>query len=137
MNDIIGWLTWLLVDAALLLAPAPAPPPCDLYDGRHLTECGIEHVVDAAGWPPHLHDDAVTLAMCESSGLPTARGDNGVSVGLFQIHTPSWGRTIGQRDLTDPITNASIALDIYRQQGRDAWWRCVRKHHLFDESRTQ
>lgn len=133
MNVIIGWLVWVVVDLASLGALAP-PAQCDMLDGKHITDCGIEVTLDAT-WPQHLHDDAAQLIECESNGNTRAYNGSdpfGGSRGLFQINGVHRARYAGQ-DIHDPVVNARVAYAIYREQGRNAWWRCVRRHNLFTE----
>jgi len=54
---------------------------------------------------------AAAVALAESGGNPKAVGDNGLSIGLWQIYTkahPQYARA----DLFDPLKNAHAALAI-------------------------
>ena len=59
---------------------------------------------------------AIAIAYAESSGNPDAVGDNGDSIGLWQINLPNHPEYEGS-DLTDPQTNASAAYAIYQAAG--------------------
>jgi Lysozyme like domain len=59
---------------------------------------------------------AVAIAYAESSGNPGAVGDNGDSIGLWQINLPNHPEYQGV-DLTDPQTNANAAFAIYSAAG--------------------
>ena len=59
---------------------------------------------------------AVAVAYAESSGNPDAVGDNGDSIGLWQINLPNHPEYQGV-NLNDPQTNANAAFDIYSAAG--------------------
>jgi Lysozyme like domain len=59
---------------------------------------------------------AVAIAYAESSGNPNITGDNGNSIGLWQINLPNHPEYQGV-DLTDPQTNANAAFAIYSAAG--------------------
>lgn len=59
---------------------------------------------------------AVAIAYAESSGDPNALGDNGNSLGLWQINLPAHPEYSGA-NLYDPQTNADAAFAIYQQAG--------------------
>lgn len=59
---------------------------------------------------------AVAVAYAESSGNPAAVGDNGDSIGLWQINLPNHPE-FQNLDLTDPQTNANAAFEIYSVAG--------------------
>jgi len=56
-------------------------------------------------------DLAAAVAMAESGGFAGAIGDNGQSIGLWQIHMPSHP-SYDKQKLFDPSYNASAAKDI-------------------------
>lgn len=62
---------------------------------------------------------SVAVALGESSGNPSAVGDNGNSIGLWQINTPAHPEFSGQ-DLTDPQVNANAAFSVYSAAG-NSW----------------
>lgn len=59
---------------------------------------------------------AVAVAYAESSGNPNSVGDNGDSIGLWQINLPNHPEYQGV-NLTDPQTNANAAFAIYSAAG--------------------
>lgn len=59
---------------------------------------------------------AVAIAFAESSGNPTARGDNGDSIGLWQIDRRYHPEFTGW-DLTEPQQNANAAFSVYQAAG--------------------
>lgn len=59
---------------------------------------------------------AAAIALAESSGNPKAVGDNGTSIGLWQIHFTVHPQ-FDQAQLTDPQYNASAAFQIYSTAG--------------------
>ena len=59
---------------------------------------------------------AVAIAYAESAGDPDAVGDNGDSIGLWQINLPAHPEYAGA-NLHDPQTNANAAFAIYQQAG--------------------
>jgi Transglycosylase SLT domain len=67
----------------------------------------ITNIANSLGVAPNL---AVAIAQQESGLNPNAIGDNGNSVGLFQLNDNGEGAglTVAQRE--DPTTNATIAL---------------------------
>jgi len=75
----------------------------------------VKWLAQQVGFPdPSL---AVAVAWAESGGNPSALGDNGDSVGLWQINMPSHPEYT--RDvLLNPIGNVKAAFAI-SQQGRD------------------
>jgi hypothetical protein len=69
-----------------------------------------------AGFSPGDAAIAAAVAMAESRGNPAAVGDQGNSIGLWQINLPahpefrSW-------NLRDPQTNANAAFSVWQQAG--------------------
>ena len=97
--------------------PLPPAGDCEAYVG----------IAYAVGWPVDALD-TLKLAMWLESGCdPAAVGDGGDSIGLLQIHCPTWGTPsrnwpVGWMqhygwgdcdDLTDPIVNLTVGLAIY------------------------
>jgi len=72
---------------------------------------------------------AVAAAIGESGGNERARGDNGESYGLWQIHVPSHPEyRSNPEQLFDPRVNATAAYKVYTGRGRSfepfhAWSR--------------
>lgn len=71
-------------------------------------------------------DQAIEIAKCESSLNPSAVGDGGRSIGLFQIHK-GWQRIENDRFLFDLDLNTRIAHKIFTDSG-SSWklWSCSR-----------
>jgi hypothetical protein len=68
-------------------------------------------------------DVAAAVALAESGGDPNIIGDNGTSIGLWQIHVPAHPEADVNR-LTDPAYNAQIAKSTYdasKRTGRDGF----------------
>jgi hypothetical protein len=64
--------------------------------------------------------DALRIAECESQLNPKAVGDNGQSIGVFQIHK-SWQQIYNERFLFDPAINIRIAYRIFEDSGWGRW----------------
>ena len=96
-----------------------------------LNESEARLVLLAAGWDLAVHDQAIDVLYCESSGFPARVGDGGNSLGLFQIQWtpttwPGWRHAPGFEsfhnvNLVNPIDNALIARLIYEQHGWEPW----------------
>ena len=97
--------------------PLPPAGDCEAYVG----------IAYAVGWTVDALD-TLKLAMWLESGCdPAAVGDGGDSIGLLQIHCPTWGTPTANwpvgwmqhygwgdcDDLTDPIVNLTVGLAIY------------------------
>ena len=104
--------------------PAPVTPdPC------YQSTCA--RAVIRAVFPDAVEEYALRIAACETGGTfyPRSLGDGGASLGLFQVHWPSWGglRWVGSRDeLLKAWHNARVALRI--SGGGRSWspWTCSR-----------
>jgi len=97
--------------------PLPAAGDCEAYVG----------IAYAIGWPVDALDTLKLAMRLESGCDPHAVGDFGDSIGLLQIHCPTWGTPstywpVGWMqhygwgdcdDLYDPITNLTVGLAIY------------------------
>ena len=66
----------------------------------------IEKEFQAAGFSPEVTAAAIVNAMAESSLNPEAVGDNGLSVGLFQLHAKGGGKGMTKAARQDPVKNA-------------------------------
>lgn len=98
-------------------------------NGGQLTLREMTSVLRAAGWPRELEAEALAIAWCESRWSPFASGDNGNSLGIFQLWY-GWFPAMGYDvlDWSDPVVNASVALRVYQSRGR--WggaggWSCA------------
>jgi hypothetical protein len=81
----------------------------------------IEAIWIAAGGDPSQASNAAAIALAESGGNPDAVGDNGDSIGLWQIDTyyhPSYSKSA----LTNPATNAAAAIAISGNGGNWTPW---------------
>lgn len=93
----------------------------------------IKEILRRAGWPEELIPLFAAVALQESSGNPRAAKVDNIeeSYGLFQINVRAHPQYRGRFSLLfDPVQNARIALQIYRQQGFTAWWTTI-KNGLF------
>ena len=69
-------------------------------------------------------DDLLRVGRCESNLDPRAVNQAGPYFGLFQFLRSTWARTpFGDRDIFDPVANASAAAWMW-QQGRRNEWAC-------------
>lgn len=64
---------------------------------------------------------ATAIALAESSGNPGAVGDNGTSIGLWQIHYTVHPE-FDSNSLKDPQYNANAAFSIFSRRGSFADW---------------
>lgn len=105
-------------------------------EGGSLTEGELDALLEQAGWPAEWRATGKRIALCEDPSLdPTATGDHGVSVGLFQIGLarPGWDGWfkhfgVAEALATDPLTNARVALLIRQERGRFGGlggWSCA------------
>jgi len=79
-----------------------------------------------AGFSQNILNAALSIAYCESSFDADAIGDNGNSIGLFQIHVPSHPE-FNPTLLFDPQYNCNAAYQIYTQAGYNFTdWTCAR-----------
>ena len=97
--------------------PLPQAGNCEAWVG----------VAYGIGWPIAALDTLKLAMQLESGCDPAAVGDNGASIGLLQIHQPSWCRPnsywpvgwmqhygVGDcKDLYDPIVNLRVGLMLY------------------------
>lgn len=91
----------------------------------------MQSILRQAGWPENLLVTMAAIGQAESSGIPTAHNPKPPddSYGLWQINMignlgPQRRARYGlssNNDLYDPLVNARIALDVYNQQGLNAW----------------
>jgi len=109
--------------------PKPAPPPEPLVSAAGaLDESQLRAVLTEAGWPEHLHGEALRIIHCESRGRPDA--NNGIDKGLFQMNFSarattrgSWFAYFGVDESlwADPVTNATVARWAYELSGWPKW----------------
>lgn len=109
--------------------------PADMAGPTITNALEIADYARRAGWPEELVATATAIAMAESFGDPSARGDVrkgresakwGPSVGWWQVRALDAERgTGGFRDedlLEDRLTNAQAALAAYRERGNFEPW---------------
>lgn len=112
-------------------AQEPTPSPSETWsnDGSQLTTCLLDIDLDPetqwaiyqeCGSDNHLFCRAMAIAYRETGGTfqADAVGDNGGSIGMFQIntrwHTDRMER-LGVTDLTNPVQCAAVAVDYLQE----------------------
>lgn len=100
--------------------PAVLVPPPTVW-AEQLDEGSARLVFALAGWPDHLHDQALRVGWCESRLRPGARNPGG-AYGLMQV-VPLWFRHAGEDPAAwaDPVVNARAALAAYNYGGWNPW----------------
>ena len=73
----------------------------------------ITRVMQARGVPPEVIQAAIVNAVAESGLNPSAVGDGGKSVGLFQLHERGAGSGMSVADRKDPVKNTNRIVDTY------------------------
>jgi len=95
----------------------------DDLPGKTLTKAQLRTLARDTGFPdPGL---AAAIALAESGGYPGAIGDNGNSIGLWQIHMPSHPQ-YSKAELRDPKLNARAAFSISKAGSTWRWWSTYR-----------
>jgi len=131
--------TWLRTRGASPNGFARRHPQQAAVFGKHwptppLQNCDsatcVKDVIRAV-FPDHAEDYAIAIASCETGGTfnPRTLGDGGNSIGVFQIHWPSWGGLgwVGtQAQLLTPWHNARVALRISGSGTNWQPWTCSR-----------
>lgn len=116
--------------------PAPTPDAVasaqariDAHGGS-LSRDEAEAVLERAGWPRDLVEQALAVSYCESRWSPYAIGDSGNSLGMFQLWR-GWFRWAGYPvdAAFDAVVNARVALLVVQRDtglGREPWaqWSC-------------
>jgi hypothetical protein len=108
---------------ALLMALATGP----FATSPH--EIAVRHVAGAMGVDA---DYAACIVQHESAWDPSAVGDQGRALGLWQWHEPSWQHVRAKMGLstedrrTDPVASTSAAL-YWIRRGHADWWTASRK----------
>lgn len=109
--------------------PAPSPSAPVQSAGGALSEGELRAVLTEAGWPEHLHGEALRIIRCESRGRPDAVGDGGNSLGMFQLWYGWFSKAGYSSDqYADPVVNASVARYVYETRGRwggGGGWSCA------------
>lgn len=119
-----GWVPCCTspIPPVVLAAPGPHQPTLPAAWPEQLTEGQMRLVLDAAGWPRGEWERALAVAWCESRWRPTAVGDGGASLGLWQLWR-GWFGWAGESEAlwADPVVNARVALAVWRQHGWEEW----------------
>lgn len=117
MRDRGPWVALGLIALFVYIKRAVASTP-----HTFLTFDAIRGVAQSAGFPKEHLDVAAAIAMAESAGeVENDRGDNGTSLGLWQIHTPAWPQFKREQLLT-ARGNAQAAYEIYSKVGGFGAW---------------
>lgn len=84
----------------------------DDLPGHQWTKQALIQLAARHGFPdPQL---AAAIALAESGGVPGALGDGRTSVGLWQIHLPSWPQ-FDHEHMLNPEDNANAAFRISKR----------------------
>jgi hypothetical protein len=84
----------------------------------------IEIIREAARAFDQPEEDLLRVGRCESNLDPRAVNQAGPYFGLFQFLRSTWASTpFADRDIFDPVANASAAAWMW-QQGRRSEWAC-------------
>jgi hypothetical protein len=73
----------------------------------------VSRVLTSRGVPPEVVNAAIVNAVAESGLNPNAVGDNGRSVGVFQLNERGAGAGMSVADRKDPVKNAGRIADVY------------------------
>lgn len=123
------WAPQLAKDGAAVSAAVEPVPMTPIWP-QVLNDTELKHVLRLAEWPENRIDGAISIVWCESRNNTQAVGDNGQSLGMFQLNTMWWayaGEDISHWD--DPVVNARVALAVYGYLGRwggGGGWSCAR-----------
>lgn len=77
----------------------------------------IERILSAKGVPPEIIAGAIVNAKAESGLNPRAIGDNGASVGLFQLHRKGAGKGMSVAERQDPTKNTLRIYEEFERYG--------------------
>ncbi|MCC7365937.1 MAG: hypothetical protein IT303_16345 [Dehalococcoidia bacterium] len=116
---------------------APALPDVAAF-GPHLDRAELLHVLELAGWPEHLRDQAARVVAGPTRNCPTGESGGYVAAGaghtykgLFQLTAPFWFSYAGEdwTQWADPVVNARTAWKVYQYdiaRGAPPWtqWTC-------------
>lgn len=109
----VAFFIWLLILSLPRESHAEAP---DKVIVAELIETKLEGNPDRAA--------IIATIQCESAGNPLAVGDHGQSLGLVQIHTPSWPG-ISRAQAFDPAFAMDFIIEQFRL-GHAHYWTCWR-----------
>ena len=79
----------------------------------------VLEMIRKAGFDPKVADKVV---QCESQWQPLAIGDNGESLGLWQIHQPA--HPIGEACAFDPVCSTNYAIKLINSRRGFTHWTC-------------
>jgi hypothetical protein len=115
-GDTTGWIAERLLDK--IGEPGP-------NGGHATTENEIIEIIREAARAFHQpEEDLIRVGRCESHLDPRAVNPAGPYFGLFQFLRSTWASTpFAERDIFDPVANASAAAWMW-QQGRRGEWTC-------------
>ena len=103
------------------------------YPNLQLTEIQIEAILTESGWPLELLWEAKSVAKGESNWRPTAIGDGGNSLGLFQLWTGWFGYCKEEiAHWMNPLVNSRVAWCVYNydiNRGQEPWSQWTIKPH--------
>lgn len=98
---------------------------------NQLTKQEAKTVLAISGWPAELREEALEVMICESSLITDRIGDDGNSLGLFQIQwTPATWKGwkyypdmyhLKNKNILNAIVNSQAALVIYNDYGWTPW----------------
>jgi hypothetical protein len=88
--------------------------------GQQLSPTQIYQLAVQAGWSATDAVMATAIAMAESGGRTNIANDQTNAAGIWQILTGSQSLTF-QQAMSDPVANATAAVNKFRSQGWCAW----------------
>lgn len=127
----------VLAAAASPVYPISPPPQGRAPSLGSLAREQMIDILNQAGWPAELHEQAMSVAWCESNFRPDAYNQSGAA-GVWQLMWPTWfsyALRVGvvaadERPLWyDPYVNARVARATYLydiERGAQPWtqWSC-------------
>ena len=98
---------------------------------RQTVEQALRNVLAEAGWPEDLHNQALSVAWCESRWITDALGIGETARGLFQIHLSPWFAYADEdpAEWSAALVNARVGWAVYQydlSRGYAPWtqWEC-------------
>lgn len=123
MTWLVDWVVVFTMWLPMIANPEPNPPAPIIVEEKIKNPKPIFTWIDI--WPVHLHDEVRAIVQCESTFNPTAVGDRGNSLGLFQMWR-GWFTPDELQHWDDPVTNSRVAYRVYQLEGFKPW-TCARK----------
>lgn len=110
--------------------PADDPVTVPQYDGVKFPAT-VERwrALVADNFPPNVVNEALSVMLCESQGIPSAKNPTSGASGLFQ-HIPRYWADRSRRagipnaNIFDPVANVKVAGWLYSQSGTWDHWEC-------------